>query len=52
MIIPLKKWYAITQVMIWRTTNPESDIYFTDTLNGNRISSYNDEMAEMEKSAS
>ena len=44
-----KKWYAITQVMIWRTTNPESDIYFTDTLNGNRISSYNDEMAEMEK---
>ena len=42
------KWYAITQVMIWRTTNPESDIYFTDTLNGNRISSYNDEIAEME----
>ena len=27
-----QKWYAITQVMIWRTTNPESDIYFTDTL--------------------
>lgn len=44
-----KKWYAVTQVMIWRTTNPESDIYFTDTLNGNRISSYNDEIAEMEK---
>ena len=42
------KWYAITQVMIWRTTNPESDIYFTDSLNGNRISSFNDEIAEME----
>ncbi len=44
-----KKWYAITQVMIWRTSNPESDIYFTDTLNGNRISSYDDEIAEMEQ---
>ena len=42
-----KKWYAITQVMIWRITNPESDIYFTDTLNGNRISSYDDEIAEI-----
>ena len=43
------KWYAITQVMIWRTTNPESDIYFTDKLNGNRISSFDDEIVEMEK---
>ncbi|MBQ7790403.1 MAG: Cys-Gln thioester bond-forming surface protein [Bacilli bacterium] len=43
------KWYAITQVMIWRTTNPESDIYFTDKLNGSRINSYNDEIAEMER---
>ena len=34
-----KKWYAITQVMIWRTTNPESNIYFTDKLNGNKITS-------------
>ncbi len=42
-----KKWYAITQVMIWRITNPESDIYFTDTLNGNRITSYDDEIAEI-----
>ncbi len=43
------KWYAITQVMIWRTTNPESDIYFTNTLNGNRISKYDSEIAEMER---
>ena len=43
-----KKWYAITQVMIWRTTNPESDIYFTDTLNGNRITKYTKEMEEIE----
>ena len=43
------KWYAITQVMIWRTTNPESDIYFTNTLNGNRISQFDSEIAEMER---
>lgn len=43
-----EKWYAITQVMIWRTTNPESDIYFTDTLNGNRISRFDGEIAELE----
>lgn len=44
-----QKWYAITQVMIWRTTNPESDIYFTDTLNGNRTSKFDGEIAEMER---
>ena len=42
------KWYAITQVMIWRTTNPESDIYFTDSLNGNRTSQFDGEIAELE----
>lgn len=35
--------------MIWRTTNPESDIYFTDTLNGNRISKFDSEIAELER---
>ena len=30
------KWYAITQVMIWRAVEPTSDIYFTNTLNGTR----------------
>ena len=44
-----QKWYVITQVMIWRTTNPESDIYFTDTLNGSRISRFDSEIAEIEK---
>ena len=42
-----KKWYPITQVMIWRITNPDSDIFFTDTLNGNKITSYDDEIAEI-----
>ena len=44
-----QKWYVITQVMIWRTTNPESDIFFTDSLNGNRISKFDSEIAEMER---
>ena len=43
-----QKWYVITQVMIWRTTNPESDIYFTDKLNGNRINKFDNEIAELE----
>lgn len=42
------KWYAITQVMIWRVVEPTSDIYFTDTLNGNRISQFESEMAELQ----
>ena len=42
-----QKWYAITQTMIWQTSNPESNIYFTDTLNGSKINSYDDEMAEI-----
>lgn len=41
------KWYSITQVMIWNTTNPESDIYFTDSLNGNRVNTYASEIAEI-----
>ena len=43
-----QKWYVITQVMIWRTTNPDSNIYFTDTLNGNYTSKFDGEMAELE----
>ena len=30
------EWYAITQVLIWRTVDPSADIYFTNTLNGSR----------------
>lgn len=43
------KWYAITQVMIWRTADPSSQFFFTDTLNGNRNDSlFASEMAELE----
>jgi len=42
------KWYVITQFMIWHSVPTEYDIYFTDTLNGNRITKYTSEMQEME----
>lgn len=43
------KWYAITQVMIWRTAEPTSRIVFTDTLNGNDLpNKFTDEIAEIE----
>lgn len=44
------KWYAITQVLIWRTIYPTYDIYFTETLNGKRKeNAYQNEIAEIEK---
>lgn len=42
------KWYSVTQFMIWQTVPSGMDIYFTDSLNGNRITKYTSEMAEME----
>lgn len=41
------KWYAITQLMIWRETNKNDDFYFTDSLNGNKITKYEDEISEI-----
>lgn len=35
-----KIWYAITQLLIWQTADPTGDYYFTDSLNGNRINTY------------
>lgn len=42
-------WYAVTQYLIWKTLEPDSTIYFTDTLNGNRIDKYQSEIAELER---
>lgn len=42
------KWYVITQYMIWQTNNLGYDIYFTDKLNGNRITKYTEEIQELE----
>lgn len=42
-------WYAVTQYLIWKTIEPDSTIYFTDKLNGNRIDKYQTEIAELER---
>ncbi len=43
------KWYAVTQVLIWRTAEPTSTIYFTDGLNGTRNDNlFIDEINEIE----
>ena len=41
------KWYVITQYMIWKEIEPDTDLYFTDTLNGNRITKYENEINEI-----
>ena len=41
------KWYAITQYMIWKEIDPNSTIYFTNTLNGNKVTKYEEEIAEI-----
>ena len=44
-----QKWYAITQLLIWRTAEPTSVMYFTDTLNGTRNDNkFTSEIAELE----
>ena len=43
------KWYAITQVLIWKTVNPDYDFYFTETLNGiKKVGAYQNEINELE----
>lgn len=41
------KWYAITQLLIWKEADPNGDYYFTDGLNGQRITPYNNEINEI-----
>ena len=43
------KWYAVTQLMIWQTVEPNNEFYFTDTLNGNKINDFDDEIATINK---
>lgn len=43
------KWWAITQVLIWRTVDPASKFYFTKTLNGAKDDNkFASEIAELE----
>ena len=43
------KWYTVTQFLIWQTVPHGYDIYFTDSLNGNRITKYTDEINELNR---
>lgn len=42
-----EKWYAITQLLIWQTADESGDYYFTDSLNGNKIFPFNNEINEI-----
>ncbi len=37
-------WYYLTQVLIWRVAEPTGEFYFTNTLNGTRITKYDADM--------
>lgn len=40
-------WYAITQLLIWETVEPNGLYYFTDSLNGNKTNKYQDLINEL-----
>lgn len=40
-------WYTITQMLIWKEIDKDADFYFTDRLNGERISLFEFEMQEI-----
>ena len=52
------KWYAITQMLIWKTVYPDASYYYTSTANGEKISFWNEEneifelIAEYQKNTS
>ncbi len=35
-----KSWYAVTQTMIWKYLAGDDKVFFTDTLNGNKVTTY------------
>src|SRR5574344_1277515 len=41
------KWYSITQVAIWQAIEPTADFYFTDTANGNKIATFDDDLISL-----
>ena len=43
-----KKWYGITQYLIWKTVAKEVNIYFADGKNGKEINAYQSEIQEIE----
>lgn len=43
------EWYAITQFMIWQAADQSGDYYFTDSLNGNRVNYFAEEINEINR---
>lgn len=43
-----KKWYGITQFLIWKTVAPDMTMYFAAKKNGKKVSTYDKEIAELE----
>ena len=41
------KWYGITQFLIWTNLTPRYNVFLTDTLYGNKIEPYNNEINEI-----
>ncbi len=41
------KWYAITQFMVWQAADSTGDYYFTDGLDGNRITRFESEISQI-----
>lgn len=37
------KWYVVTQYLVWKVVDDKANIYFTDTLNGKKITKYSSE---------
>ena len=44
-----KKWYGITQYLIWKITDKDSKIYFTDKQWGDKKELYTDEINEIKR---
>lgn len=42
------KWYAITQLLIWRKLEPKGNFYFTESLKGNKSNRFDKELIELE----
>ena len=41
------KWYAITQLLIWKEINKEADFYYTETFKGKRVDRFIEETNEL-----
>lgn len=42
-----KTWYAVAQVMIWKTILSDDRVYFTETLNGKKTNKFDDKINEI-----